>query len=181
MMTVKALEDLFEYGYWANRKLFNVIPHLTPKQFTETIAGNYGSIRNTMVHILSAEAGWLARCGGPKRGPRLKPDDFPTVASVLQTWTRVETDMWQFLAAFKDEDLGRKVEFSLEPSQEYSMPMGEVMHHVAIHGVHHRGQIALLLRSLGYPPGNFDIFNYYAERGCVFRERSPTVKVPYIW
>jgi uncharacterized damage-inducible protein DinB len=28
-------------------------------------------------------------------------------------------------------------------------------------GVHHRGQVALLLRLLGYPPGNFDILFYY--------------------
>lgn len=165
MMTVKALEDLFEYSYWANRKLFDVIARLTPEQFTQTVAGSYGSVRNTMVHILSAEAGWLDRCGGPKRGPRLRPEDFPTVGSVFDAWTSVETNMRQFLAALKDEDLGRQIDFSLDPSREFSMPMGKLMLHTAIHGVHHRGQVALLLRSLGYTPGNFDIFNYYDERG----------------
>jgi uncharacterized damage-inducible protein DinB len=35
------------------------------------------------------------------------------------------------------------------------------MHHAAIHGVHHRGQVALLLRALGHVPGNFDILFYY--------------------
>ena len=37
------------------------------------------------------------------------------------------------------------------------------MHHAAIHGAHHRGQVALLLRILGYTPGNFDILFYYGE------------------
>ena len=58
-MTVKDLEDLYDYGYWADRKLFDVISQLTPEEFTRSVAGSYESVRNTMVHILSAEAGWL--------------------------------------------------------------------------------------------------------------------------
>jgi uncharacterized damage-inducible protein DinB len=56
-MTVKDLEGLYSYGCWANKHLFHVISQLTPEQFTRDVAGSYGSIRNTMVHILSAEWG----------------------------------------------------------------------------------------------------------------------------
>lgn len=38
------------------------------------------------------------------------------------------------------------------------------MHHGANHGVHHRGQVALLLRMLGSAPGNVDLLFYYAEK-----------------
>ena len=164
-MNVESLATLYDYGYWANRKLFDVIAQLTPEQFTQTVAGSYGSVRNTMVHLLSAEAGWLERCGGPKRGPRLNPEDFPTVNSVIEAWSRAETNVNGFLAKLNDEDLVRGVKFSLGSSEESSMQLGELMHHAAIHGVHHRGQIALLLRSLGHAPGNFDILLYYAEKG----------------
>ncbi len=92
---------------------------------------------------MSAEAGWLDRCGGPKRGPRLKHDDFPTVESVLQRWSRVETGVREFLSSLKDEDLDRIVEFSIGQSPKHSMPLGELMQHAANHGVHHRGQVAL--------------------------------------
>ena len=67
-MTVKDMETLFDYGYWANRKLFQTISQLTPEQFTQPVTDNHGSIRNTMVHMVSAEWGWLDRCGGPERG-----------------------------------------------------------------------------------------------------------------
>jgi len=168
-MTVKALENLYDYGYWANRKLFDAIAQLTPDQFTQPVAGSYGSVRNTMVHVLSAEAGWLDRCGGAKRGPRLNPEDFPTVKSVIQAWHSVETNVRGFLAELKDEDLARNVEFSLGPSEDYSIQLGELMHHAAIHGVHHRGQVALLVRLLGHAPGNFDILLYYAEKSHLSR------------
>jgi uncharacterized damage-inducible protein DinB len=45
-MSVKDLEDVYDYGYWANGKLFDVISRLTPEEFTRSVAGSYESIRN---------------------------------------------------------------------------------------------------------------------------------------
>jgi len=56
-MRVKDLEELFDYSYWANDRLFEVAAQLTPEQFTKPVAGSYGSVRNTLVHVLSAEWG----------------------------------------------------------------------------------------------------------------------------
>ena len=46
-MTVKDLEGFYDYGYWANKKLFHVMAQLTPEEFSRPVAGSYGSIRNT--------------------------------------------------------------------------------------------------------------------------------------
>ncbi len=162
LMRVNDLERLYDYNYWANRKLFGVISQLTPEQFTGSLAGSYGSIRNTLVHILSAEWGWLDRAGGPKRGEKLNADDFPTFDSVVQTWNRVETFMREFLSGLKDEDLSRNIEFTLG-GPTHSLSLGDMLHHAAIHAVHHRGQVALLLRTQGYVPGNFDFLFYLGE------------------
>jgi uncharacterized damage-inducible protein DinB len=163
-MTVKDLEGLYDYGYWANKKLFHVLSQLTPEEFTRSVAGSYGSIRNTMVHVLSAEWGWLSRCGGLERGGRLKPDDYPTLESLIETWNKVETAVRDFLSKLKDEDLARNVEYMIDGAEGPSMALGELMQHAANHGVHHRGQVALLLRLLGYDPGNFDILVYHAHK-----------------
>src|SRR5262245_5164705 len=97
-VTVKDLERLYDYGYWANKKLLAVVSQLTPEQFTQNVAGSYGSVRNTLVHTLSAEWGWLDRCGGHVRGPALKADDYPTAASLVEMWTKVEGWVRAFLA-----------------------------------------------------------------------------------
>jgi uncharacterized damage-inducible protein DinB len=163
-MTVKDLETLFDYGYWANRKLFGVMSQLTPEQFTQPLAGGDGSIRNAMVHMLSAEWGWLGRCGGPERGATLNPVDYPTVATLLETWNQVEASVREFLSTLRDEDLARHVEFVIGGTEKRSMPVGELLQHAANHGVHHRGQVSLRLRLLGYTPDNFDLLFYYAEQ-----------------
>jgi uncharacterized damage-inducible protein DinB len=163
-MTVKDLENLFDYGFWANRKLLEVMSQQTPEQFTQPVSGSHGAIRNTMVHVLSAEWGWLSGCGGPERGAPLNPTDFPTVASVVDTWNKVERWLREFLSTLRDEDLARNVEFVIGGSEKRSMPLGELLQHAANHGVHHRGQVSLLLRLQGYNPDNFDILFYYAEK-----------------
>ena len=160
-MTARDLETLFDYSYWANKKLFEVVAKLTPEQFTQQVTGSYGSVRNTLVHIMSTEWGWLDRCGGTPRGPRLSAANFPTFTSVAEQWTRVEAYLREFLAALRDEDLEKTVEFAIGDGPLYSMKLGQMLHHAAVHGVHHRGQVALLLRSLGYVPGDFDILFYY--------------------
>ena len=162
-MRVQDLERLYDYGYWANRKLFQVIAQLSPEEFTRNVAGSYGSVRNTLVHIVSAEWGWIDRCGGPARGPRLIPDDYPTAQTVIQTWETVEGHSRGFLATLQDDDLSKEIEFTLGgPAQR--IPLGDLLQHGAIHAVHHRGQVALLLRMLGYVPGNVDLLFYSAAQ-----------------
>jgi uncharacterized damage-inducible protein DinB len=162
-MTVKDLVALYDYGYWANRKILDVVARLTPDEFTQTVGGSYGSIRNTLVHTMSAEAGWLERCGGPKRGPKLNATDFPTADSVVLLWTKVEANMRGFLATLADADLARDVEYTVYVEKR-AMRLDALLRHAAIHGVHHRGQVALLLRMLGKVPGDFDLLFYEAEQ-----------------
>jgi uncharacterized damage-inducible protein DinB len=164
MMTVDDVKRRYDYSYWANRKLFAVLATLTPEQFTQNVAGSYGSLRNTLVHMMSAEWGWIDRCGGPSRGAVLKADDYPTFDSVIEQWGLVEGYVREFLGTLSDDDLNRVIEFSLPQSGKRAMPLGELLEHAATHGVHHRGQVALLLRVLGQAPGNVDLLFYDAEK-----------------
>jgi len=52
------------------QKFLEIISRLLQEEFTQQVAGSYGSVRNTLVHAMSAVWGWLDRCGGAKRGGR---------------------------------------------------------------------------------------------------------------
>jgi len=164
-MTVKDLETLYDYSYWANAKLFGVIASLTPDQFGQTLAGGWGSVRNTLVHMMSAEGGWLERAGGPARGAPLKAADFPTAASVSGYWDTQEQKLRAFLATLSDADLARPMEFTIpQMSLTGVLTIGEMLHHAVTHNIHHRAQVSLLIRQLGVAPGNVDIMFYYGGR-----------------
>ena len=158
------LARLYDYSCWANQKLLGVVSQLTPDEFTRHVAGSYGSVRNTLVHILSAEWGWLDRCGGPPRGDRLKPEDFPTLESILAVWKRVEIEMRTFLDNLHEERLTEDVTFAFGAGPTQSVARGDLLQHAVIHAVHHRGQISLLLRELGRTPVNVDFLDYATER-----------------
>ena len=166
-MIVRDLETLYDYSYWANAKLFEPLSRLTPEELARPVAGGYGSIRNTLVHMMSAEGGWLDRCGGPKRGAPLKAEEFSTLEAITSYWATQERNLRAFLATLSDADLSRRFEFTV-PVISFSrvMAVGEALHHTAIHNIHHRGQVTLLLRALGQVPGNVDILFYYAERSA---------------
>ena len=164
-MTVEDLKIRYDYGYWANKKLFAVISRIPPEEFTRPVAGGHESIRNTLVHVFSAEWGWLDRCGGrPERGPRLEPANYPSLESLIALWTKVEGYVREFLSKLKDEDLTRVAEFPIPTGETRSLPIGHLLQHATTHGVHHRGQVAMMLRLLGHTPGNFDLLFYYAEK-----------------
>ena len=162
MLHVSELQRMYDYNYWANKRMLGVVEQLTPEEFCQSVAGSYGSIRNTLVHTLSAEWGWLDRCGGPPRGPKLDPVDYPTPQDLVMKWGIVEQSMRTFLSELRDEDLARNIEFSFTPAEKHSVPMGRLLQHGAVHGVHHRGQVALLLRMLGRVPGNHDVHDQNA-------------------
>jgi uncharacterized damage-inducible protein DinB len=109
-MTVADLVRLYDSGYWANGRLFRILSALTPEKFTRDVAGSYASVSNTLAHAMSAEWGWLDRCGGFARGPALKPADYPTPLALVDTWRVVEGHARSFLSNLTDADLARSVE-----------------------------------------------------------------------
>jgi DinB family len=86
------------------------------------------------------------------------------------TGKRLKATFENFLSGLRDEDFDRRVEFAISDGPKQAMRLGELMHQAANHGAHHRGQIALLLRMLGYASGNFDILIYY--RATIASDRT---------
>ncbi len=54
-MDIRPFQESFAYNRWANRRTREAIAGVTPEQFTREIGGSYGSLRNTVAHLISAE------------------------------------------------------------------------------------------------------------------------------
>jgi uncharacterized damage-inducible protein DinB len=59
-MTKDDIQLLYEYDRWANNRILQKASELSDEQFTRDLGGSFRSVRDTLVHIIGGEWGWLA-------------------------------------------------------------------------------------------------------------------------
>lgn len=159
------LRALFDYGTWADERLLPVVYGLTRDEFTRTLGGvQYASVRDVLAHTVIVQWVWLFRCGGIDCGPTLTPADIARPDDLREPQAALAEATRAFLAALTDADLARIIETKNLKGEPRALPLGELLTQAALHGVHHRGQVSLMLQTLGHDPGNFDILLFFAGR-----------------
>ena len=56
-MDLETIQQLFAYNAWANQRTIAGCESLTNEQFLQQVGGSFGSVRNTLAHIMDVE--WL--------------------------------------------------------------------------------------------------------------------------
>ena len=87
MNPADTLTTLFRHNLWANERLIELCAGLSDEQLDATLLGTFGSIRDTLQHIVSAERSYFSRISTGR--PYRRPADAPplTLAEMLD-WTR---------------------------------------------------------------------------------------------
>src|ERR1043165_8237919 len=88
---------LYRYNQWANAKILNAAVGVTPEQYLAPAAFPHGGLRSTLVHALFAEWIWRNRWEGNSPTYRLKPDEFPSFASLQARWVAEEALLMTFV------------------------------------------------------------------------------------
>src|SRR5438093_1545293 len=55
------LVELFKHNTWANLRLIDVCAGLSEAQLAASVPGTFGGVRDTLVHIVAAQEGYLSR------------------------------------------------------------------------------------------------------------------------
>ena len=92
MITPEHARTLFAYDAWANRRLLDACGTLTAEQFTKDLGSSFRSVRDTMAHIMGAEALWLERFQG-RTASLASGDQFSDLASLRARWEQVEREL----------------------------------------------------------------------------------------
>ena len=78
-MNVRDILTLYDYNYWATRRILAASMHVSREQFLAPTAHSFGSLRGTLVHTLDAEYSWRMLCQHPPTSFRsMEEDAFPT-------------------------------------------------------------------------------------------------------
>jgi uncharacterized damage-inducible protein DinB len=155
----RELVTLFDYMYWAHRRVLATAARLTVAQFTlpSVIAGR--DLRATLVHTLDTEWSWRLRLQGrPEEEWKgsLAISDYRNVAALADHWKRDEDEMREWLASLDDEMLARSADLSAKDQH----PLWYYLLHVVTHSHQHRSESAQLLTQLGRSPGDVDFLDF---------------------
>jgi len=156
---------LYDYNYWANQRILQAAERVSPEQFVAPTSHTYGSLRGTLMHILSAEWIWRSRWQGDSPTAMLDPADFPTPAAIRARWDSEEQQMRAFLAALRDENLAGTVQYATTRGRPSSQILWQLMLHVVLHGMQHRSEAAAMLTDYGQSPGDIDLIVFLREQG----------------
>jgi uncharacterized damage-inducible protein DinB len=153
------IQLLFEYDRWANNSVLRAASTLSGEQFTRDLGGSFGSVRDTLVHIISGEWGWLTIWKESsltsefvtdlwnRIGVIFDPTAYRDIAAVQLKWTEVEREQIEFVNRVTDESLG-----TMLPVRATHLSLAHLMQHMANHSTYHRGQVSLMMRQLGAVP-----------------------------
>jgi uncharacterized damage-inducible protein DinB len=169
-MTNDHIHLLYAYDRWANNRVLQAASALSAEQFTRDLGGSFRSVRDTLLHIIGGEWGWLTYWKEASPGPAFlknlwdrhdalfNPQAFPDFASVQSKWVEVEKEQIEFVSHLTDESLGKML-----PIRGTQVRLMYLMQHLANHSTYHRGQVALMLRQLGAKPLATDFHLFLLE------------------
>jgi uncharacterized damage-inducible protein DinB len=170
-MTKDDIQLLYEYDRWANNRVLQAISALSPEQFTHDLGGSFRSVRDTLVHIIGGERGWVTywKESSPsaafladlwdRHDTLFHPDVFPNVAAVRLKWAEVEKQQTEFVNSVTEDALRR-----MFPVRTIQLSLAHLMQHLANHSAYHRGQVALMMRQFGASPLATDFHVFLEER-----------------
>src|SRR3984957_7786712 len=153
------IQLLFEYDRWANKSVLQAASTLSGEQFTRDLGGSFGSVRDTLVHIISGEWGWLTIWKEraltsafvtdlwARIGVTFDPKAYCDIAAVQMKWAEVEKEQIDFVNSLTDESLQ-----TMLPVRATHLGLGHLMQHMANHSTYHRGQVSMMTRQLGAVP-----------------------------
>lgn len=150
---------LWDYNQWAHQRVWNCVQALTEDQFTQEINYSLGSIRNQLVHVMSADRGWFSVATTKARTGTLELQDFTTMAGVRSAWDDVHESVRAYLETATGDQLGEV----LDAGDDRALFRWEIFAHMVNHGTDHRAQILWMLHQLGVETIAQDMIGYLLD------------------
>jgi uncharacterized damage-inducible protein DinB len=164
-MNLQDILLVYDYNYWANRRILTASEKVTEEQFLAPASFPYGGLRGTLVHILDAEYGWrMFFQHNDWSAPELKEGEFPTLAGVRARADQEEQAMRAYLATLSDIDLAGHRYYNNEKGEPRDRILWHCLYHVVNHGTQHRSEAAALLTEYGSSPGDVDFTLFLAMK-----------------
>ncbi len=152
------LTHFFQQNLWANLRLLDECASLTDEQLDATLAGTYGSVRVTLMHIFAGEESYVQHFTGRRPEPALRAKNPFVGFDELRRRARQNGESLIALAGQWEE--GQIVHIPDE-GEIFDIPAIIVLIQAINHGTDHRSQIATILGQQGIEFPELSGWRYY--------------------
>lgn len=156
-MNAADFRQFYEYHFSENRRLWDCCLALTGEAFARPAGYSRGSVKDQVLHMMSAENYWFSGLRGLEMPDDLVPADFPDRPSIRARWDVIEAGMRSYLAGLTDAALAAR---PFPGTEDEILVCWQVLLHTANHATDHRAQLLRLLNDLGVETGAQDYIFY---------------------
>jgi uncharacterized damage-inducible protein DinB len=160
------LEDAFGHHVWATLRLIDACLPLTEEQLDTNVPGTYGSIIDTMRHIVGGDYSYLSVITDGRVENIDDEHERRMGLAELRTAMEATGAPWSDLLA-QEIDPDAIVVRHRDDGSESRAALGIRLAQVVHHGTDHRSQICTALTTLGIEPPAIDVWAYGADNGRV--------------
>lgn len=153
------LTTLFSHNLWANVRLLERCADLTREQLDARIPGSFGSIYETLQHIVKGEQSYFSRIstGQALRRPEHEPP--MTFAEMIDSARATGSGFIEWVSKVKAEDTV-EVDWDGTPRD---VPKTIILTQVINHATEHREQVKAILTEMGIEPPDLQGWSYFDE------------------
>jgi uncharacterized damage-inducible protein DinB len=160
-MTRSLLTDAFGHHTWATIEILDACRPLTAEQLDTTVPGTYGSIIETLRHLVGGDASYLFVLTG---GQVAEIDEAALGLEDLRAVMVDHGPAWVSLvdgAPDPDTTVTRHRDDGIDSHAPMSIRIVQALHH----GTDHRSQICTALTALGIEPPDIDVWAFADKDG----------------
>ena len=152
------LIELFRHNVWATQRLFDACAGLSDAQLDATAGGTFGSIRDTLMHIVGAQDRIVTALAEHESAHVSRErEPFPGVAA-LGDAVRTSGDALVELAARAQSGATATTTWR---GEEFILPVWLLLLQAITHATEHRTQVAAILTQQGIQPPGMDGWTYH--------------------
>ncbi|MDX8540130.1 DinB family protein [Mesorhizobium abyssinicae] len=143
---------------WSNDRLYRAVLSLKPGEFEAARTSFFPSIKDTLNHILAVDHLYLDFLAEGGVGAAAYDDfvPFDNVADLVVAQITFDRKLIAFCDALSEADLDRRVITDRREDGMIPEKIADILAHVFLHDIHHRGQVHAMLAGTSAPPPQLD-------------------------
>jgi len=159
-MLVEHFRAMARNNAWSNHRLLTACAGLSAAEYKAERTSFFPSIHLTLNHILIVDWYYVDALAGGGRGPALyaDPEPCPDFATLDKAQREADRRLLAFCDGLDAADLDAVVTLVRSSDTRFEERAADVLSHLFVHQIHHRGQVHAMLSGTGAAPPQLDEF-----------------------